>query len=105
MRERIVKNFFDIIVLAKLKDGSAPMGGYDVISFIREKFGIQISSGTIYSTLYFLERDGLLEHQFKKRKRVYLLTDKGENKIETILGAKPKILDWIAELFIQKHSL
>ena len=100
MRERIVKSFFDVIILAKLKDGGAPMGGYDVILFIQKKFGILISSGTIYSALYFLEREGLIKDLFKKRKRMYSLTDKGENKIETILEAKPRILDWIADLFI-----
>ena len=100
MRKRVVKSFLDVIILANLRNGGTPMGGYDVISFIKKEFRIQISSGTIYSTLYFLERNGLLEFQFKKRKRVFALTNKGANKIETILEEKPRIMKWIAELFM-----
>jgi DNA-binding PadR family transcriptional regulator len=59
MHERIIKNFMDIIILAELRNG--PMSGYDVISFIHNKFHLLVSSGTVYSLLYSLERNGLIE--------------------------------------------
>ena len=59
MHERIIKNFMDIIVLTELRRGS--MSGYDVISFIHNKFHLLVSSGTVYSLLYSLERNGLIE--------------------------------------------
>ena len=37
IRKRVVKSFLDVIILANLKDGGAPMGGYDVISFIKKE--------------------------------------------------------------------
>jgi len=98
MRERIVNSFMDIVVLANLKNGS--MSGYDVVTFIHDEFHILFSSGTVYSLLYSLERNGLIIGRWSQRKRVYTLTDKGEKKIKAILEAKQKILDLIMSLFM-----
>jgi len=96
MHERIIKNFMDIIILAELRSG--PLSGYDVISFIHNKFHLLVSSGTVYSLLYSLERNGLIEGTWNERKRVYQLTDKGKKTIETILGANDKIKNFITGL-------
>jgi len=96
MHERIIKNFMDIIILAELRKG--PMSGYDVISFIHNKFNLLVSSGTVYSLLYSLERNGLIEGTWNERKRVYRLTDKGAKTIETILSANDKIKNFITGL-------
>jgi DNA-binding PadR family transcriptional regulator len=97
MHRRIVKSFMDVIVLAELKDGH-PMSGYDVIGYIHDRFGILVSSGTVYSLLYSMERDGLIEGRRAKRKRVYTLTEKGDKKIETILNANDKIKSLLTSL-------
>jgi DNA-binding PadR family transcriptional regulator len=89
MHERIIKNFMDIIIMAELRDGS--LSGYDVISYIHNKFNLLVSSGTVYSLLYSLERNGLVEGVWDERKRTYKLTEKGEKTIETILNANDKI--------------
>ena len=94
--ERIIKNFMDVVILAELKTRS--LSGYDVISFIHNKFHLLVSSGTVYSLLYSLERNGLIEGTWNERKRVYKLTEKGERTIETILGANDKIKNLIASL-------
>jgi len=96
LHERIIKNFMDIIILAELRKG--PMSGYDVISFIHNKFNLLVSSGTVYSLLYSLERNGLIEGSWDERKRVYRLTEKGAKTIETILGANDKIKNFITNL-------
>jgi DNA-binding PadR family transcriptional regulator len=96
MHERIIKNFMDIIILAELRNG--PLSGYDVISFIHNKFHLLVSSGTVYSLLYSLERNGLIEGTWNERKRVYQLTDKGKKTIETILNANDKIKNFITNL-------
>ncbi|MEM3731122.1 MAG: PadR family transcriptional regulator [Candidatus Bathyarchaeia archaeon] len=93
MHERIMKNFMDIIILAELRN--RPLGGYDVISFIHNKFNLLVSSGTVYSILYSLERNGLIEGIWNERKRVYRLTEKGKKTIETILNADDKIKNFI----------
>ena len=100
MRERAVRSFLDVIILIILLNQNVPMGGYDVIGFIHRKFDILLSSGTVYSFLYTLERDGLIKGVDSRRKRVYMLTEKGKSKIESVLEAKPRILESIEELFI-----
>lgn len=96
MHERIIKNFMDIIIMAELKSG--PLSGYDVISFIHNKFHLLVSSGTVYSLLYSLERNGLIEGAWNERKRVYKLTEKGKKTIETILNANDKINNFVTAL-------
>ena len=95
--ERIVKNFMDVLVMAELRNN--PLSGYDVISLIHKKFNLLVSSGTVYSLLYSLERDGLIEGKLNDRKRVYVLTDKGEKTIGAILNANDQIQSIVVDLF------
>jgi DNA-binding PadR family transcriptional regulator len=45
--------------LAELNGG--PMSGCDVMSFIDSKFHLLVSSGTVFSLLYSLGRNGVIE--------------------------------------------
>ena len=98
MHRRIVKSFMDILIMAELRN--APMSGYDVIAFIHNKFGILVSSGTVYSLLYSLERENLINGIWAKRKRVYELTEKGERTIDAILNANDKIKGLVTNLLV-----
>ena len=89
LRGRFIKNFMDVLVLAELKNH--PMSGYDIIRFIYEKFGVLVSSGTVYSRLYTLERSGWIKGTSTKRKRVYALSEESEQNIEPILDANRKV--------------
>jgi DNA-binding PadR family transcriptional regulator len=89
----------DIIILLKLRDGR-PMSGYDVVTFIHKKFHMLVSPGSVYSLLYSMERDRLLKGMWGHGKRVYTLTDKGEEKVRAILKAKEKVLGLMVNLFV-----
>jgi DNA-binding PadR family transcriptional regulator len=89
MNERVIKNFLDLIVMNELKNG--PSSGYDVISYIHNKYQLLISSGTIYSLLYSLERSSLIEGIWNERKRTYQLTKRGQHVLETMLTVNPEI--------------
>lgn len=95
--ERIIKNFMDMLILAELRK-KYTISGPDVITFFQKKFGILISSGTVYSVLYALERKGLTEGMWNGRKRMYKLTDKGEETLNIILNVKEKIQRFVATL-------
>ena len=97
VHERTIKNFMDILILAELRKGR-PISGYDFIAFIHRKFYIIVSSGTVYSVLYSLERDGLIKGMQASNKRVYELTDKGEETIEAILKNREKIQNLMSTL-------
>jgi DNA-binding PadR family transcriptional regulator len=98
IQKSMIKNFLDIIVLAELRK-SSPLSGYDVLDFIHKKFDVLISSGTIYSLLYSMERKGLIEGELTEGKRVYVLTDKGTNAINALLKSKEEIQRFLGTLF------
>jgi DNA-binding PadR family transcriptional regulator len=96
MHERVIKSFMDTIIMAELQNG--PISGYDVITFIHTKFGFLASSGTVYSLLYSLERNGLVEGVWIERKRVYKLTEKGIKTITAILNSQEKIKGFMSTI-------
>lgn len=100
MRERIVRAFLDLIVLMKLSEGCEPLGGYDFGKLVTEEFDVIISPGSIYAVLYSMERDGLIQASSKRRKRVYVLTDKGEATVKAVSEEKTKILYLFGSLFV-----
>jgi len=89
LRKRVIQNFMDILILTEMKKGS--LSGYDVIGIIHRRFGVLMSSGTVYSLLYSLERDGMIKGVWNQRKRLYVLSDKGEQNIKTITRASEEI--------------
>jgi DNA-binding PadR family transcriptional regulator len=80
----------DIIILKHLKNNH-PMSGYDVIKYLHKNFHMLPSPGAVYSLLYSLERQELVEGRMIQGKRVYKLTNHGEKRLNSILIAKPQI--------------
>lgn len=98
LRERTIKNFIDLLVLAELNNGHT-MSGHDVVTIIHNNFHIRISSGTVYSVVYSLERNGLIEGRWDRKKKVYKLTDKGKQTIKTTQKLHERIQILMAQLF------
>ena len=73
---RIVKSFLDILILVEMTK-QTNLSGYDVTAFINSKFGGILSPGTVYATLYSMERKGLVKGESDGKKTVYKLTGKG----------------------------
>ncbi len=96
MHERVIKTFLDTIIMSELQNG--PLSGYDVISYIHTKYGCLVSSGTVYSLLYSLERNSLVEGIWIDRKRVYKLTQKGAQTIQAILASHEKIKSFLSTI-------
>lgn len=97
LHRRVVKNFLDVLILSKLEN-SKPMSGYDFINFIYEEFGIFISSGTLYSSLYAMEREGFISGYLSRRKRVYKITEKGREFADATRQAVKAIHNLIEEI-------
>lgn len=91
MEEALIKHFLDIIVLAKLMN-PYPLSGYDIVQYLHKRFNFLISSGTVYSLLYSLERKELIKGEWVEAKRVYALTEKGKDHINSILRVKEEVL-------------
>jgi DNA-binding PadR family transcriptional regulator len=88
----------DIIILKQLKNNSSS-SGYDVIKYLHKKFHMLPSPGTIYSILYTLERQNLIEGKMNQRKRVYKLTLLGEKHLKNIVDTKTHIQAFFSYIF------
>lgn len=102
LRRRVIKSFMDILVLTEIRKGS--LSGYDIIRLIHGGFGVLVSSGTVYSLLYSLERDGLIKGVWKKRKRIYALTERGQQEIELITKANDEIQNFLKKISLLNAS-
>lgn len=103
LNRRMVKNFMDIIILRHLKDNH-PMSGYDIIKYLHKKFHMLPCSGTVYSLLYSLERENLVEGNMNQRKRVYKLTDQGEKFLKDIYMTSGNIQALFSSIFSEAQS-
>ncbi|MEM1507937.1 MAG: PadR family transcriptional regulator [Candidatus Bathyarchaeia archaeon] len=89
----------DIFILVEL--AKSPLSGYDIMLLIHKKFNLMMSSGTVYLTLYSLEREGLIKSKVhnSSRKRVYALTYKGEEFIGKVLSLQENIKTIVSKIF------
>lgn len=96
LQSRVIHEFMDIFILAQLKKGS--LSGYDAIGLIHTRLGLLVSSGTVYSLLYSLERDGWIRGVWNDRKRVYELAEKGERDMKVIVKVNEEVQNFLRSI-------
>jgi DNA-binding PadR family transcriptional regulator len=96
---RVVKSFLDILILIEMKKQNN-ISGYDIISFANEKFGGILSPGTVYATLYAMERKGLIHGKSDRRKTVDSLTEKGIIVVSSMMQNLHKEMDQFVSKFL-----
>lgn len=102
LRRRAIKTFMDMLILSELQH--KPLSGYDIIGLVHKRFNILVSSGTVYSLLYSLERKGLVTADLYYRKRVYTLTDEGKQTLEIVGRANGEINGLVQNLISGNRS-
>jgi DNA-binding PadR family transcriptional regulator len=95
---RVIKTFLDILILQELKRNE-DSSGYDIIKFVRDKLDTTISSGTVYSALYAIERKGLIRGVTDRRRTGYALTKLGNEYLNTIQDSENKLSEFIKDFF------
>jgi DNA-binding PadR family transcriptional regulator len=80
------------------------MSGYDVIKFLHRQFHMLTSPGTVYSVLYSLERQNLIEGSMTEGKRLYKLTHQGEQLLNQTCGTKNNIRAILSVIFSEVQS-
>jgi DNA-binding PadR family transcriptional regulator len=80
---RLIRDFLDVFIFKSLKKHSHATG-YSLVRYFHQKFHLFVSSGTVCSKLYLLERQCLLDGVFDGRRRVFTLTRKGEEYLEMV---------------------
>jgi DNA-binding PadR family transcriptional regulator len=101
--ERFLKEFMDIVIMAKMKQGET--SGYDILTYFHGRFDLLVSPGTVYSVLYSMERKGLIKAQGVDRKRIYTLTTKGEATIKAIQESSEVLESFLARLLKEKEPV
>lgn len=96
IERRILTGFMDLLILSISHCNGGQIGGYDIIKYLHRKFHFLPSSGTVYSHLYAMEREGLLIGKQNGRKRVYTLTQEGEETAKIILNAEDRIVRFMS---------
>jgi DNA-binding PadR family transcriptional regulator len=97
IQTRVVKEFLDVIVLCELSERKE-LTGYEIAVLGREKFGVALSPGTVYMTMYAMERRGLIEGKNDSKKTTFCLTVKGERTLGEISRAAGELADFMKGL-------
>ncbi len=97
--ERILNCFLDVVVLNQIEKQA--LSGYDLIGHIFRSYGILMSPGTVYATMYSLERDGLVSSFFDGRKKVFRLTERGNMTLE-VVRYSPEVKNFMIKVIHDK---
>lgn len=95
---RVVKEFLDVIMLIELQEHKQ-LSGYDLALLQNQKFKISLSPGTVYATLYNMERRGLILGQVNGKKTTFILTPKGEEAISALGKNIKTVKDFLNNIF------
>jgi DNA-binding PadR family transcriptional regulator len=87
----------DIIILRHMRS-NPQTSGYDIIKLLHRQYRILASPGTVYSVLYSLERQSLTEGAMSGGKRLYKLTQQGEELLKRLCGTKALVQMVLSEL-------
>ena len=98
LRRRLISSFMDLLIIKELtrKD----LSGYDIVRIIRDRFHVLMGTGSVYTLLYRLEREGIIKSFWNGKRRLYSLTNKGDTIAKTTLKFYYKI-----EQFISSHLI
>ncbi len=101
IQTRVVKCFLDILILIEMKKQKEnTLGGYDITAFINSRFGGILSPGTVYATLYSMERRGVIVGSSDGKKTVYALTEKGDRVVSMMMQTFQKDMAEFAGKFL-----
>ncbi|MDK6029269.1 PadR family transcriptional regulator [Ignisphaera sp. 4213-co] len=81
------------IYVAKTLLNKEPLRGYDIVKALRNDMGIKASTITVYSVIYRMVREGLLETIKSDGESLYRLSQKGREEFEKALEFLENILN------------
>lgn len=103
IRKRIIHCFMDYIIISALANDGGWFSGYDIIKYVYSQFRYLPSSGTVYSTLYAMERAGLVYGVQNGRRRIYHLTPKALSVIKEREEASDVAQKLVARVFSARN--
>lgn len=97
MVECLIKKELKNILVSMLL--SNPMCGTDLVKLLYQKFKVFVSPGTLYPTLHELEKEGLLEYEYKLKNKIYSIKEK--EQAEVLLKNHVKANSLLSEFLVQ----
>uniref|UniRef100_A0A7J3QCX1 PadR family transcriptional regulator n=1 Tax=Ignisphaera aggregans TaxID=334771 RepID=A0A7J3QCX1_9CREN len=82
------------IYIAKALKDSKPLKAYEIRKRIREIYGLRVSTITVYSVVYRMYREGLLEKINTGGESLYKLSKKGVEEFEKAM----KLIEYIVSM-------
>ncbi|MCS7111113.1 MAG: helix-turn-helix transcriptional regulator [Sulfolobales archaeon] len=73
------------IYIAKALKNSEPLKAYEIRKRLRELYGLRVSAVTVYSVVYRMHREGLLEKTSVGGETLYRLSERGLEELEKAL--------------------
>lgn len=102
-KKRLLKAYLDIAIMAEMAERDA-MSAPHIISYIKSKFDVSLSPGTVYPVLRRMERTGDIRLLPKRRIKFYFITKNGLEKLSAFQKSIEKTEDLIPSLF-KLHTL
>lgn len=99
MQERTVESFLDFLILAMLSKKPATSAD-DLLGCIHQKLKVSTNLGLLYSHLFYLEREGLIQGASIKNRKVYKVTPKGKQKIAIARKLK-NATQWVIDQMLE----
>lgn len=81
-RKKILLGIMDILILEWIKKN--PISGQEIMDRIKTHFNVMIGPGTMYPILFSLKKRNLVYTEMDKKRKLYLLTNKGRETINTL---------------------
>ncbi len=80
-----------VYILSLLKEGS--IYGWEIPKLIEKKFNFKPGKITPYRVLYRLEKEGFVKSKMEERRRVYQITEKGEEELKKAKHFYQKVIN------------
>ncbi len=105
LRQRIIYQFADFLILEELKTAVKPKSGRHLINHINRTFEVSIDDGLVFSLLLMMERKGLIRGHSKethgRTRRFYKITETGKNLLANYLNCRDDIISFMRILLRQ----
>ena len=98
IKVRIVKEFLDLIILIEFRNNEC-LSGYDIGINLNHKFKLALSPGTVYATLYTMERKGLVKGETVAKKTSFSITPEGQKRLEKFKESREDLTAFMECIF------
>lgn len=103
VKRKITLALLETTIMAEMSQ-RAGMTVPNIIDFVLKTSDIQISPGTIYPTLYLMEKKGKINKLPNRRKKTYVLTETGKKEIMNLQKGAKYLQAFLLKLIDRKNS-